>query len=444
MRIARSFASDSTSPLGPSRASLRGVGEDSDVIAALIRTAFIIAFYLMRYVSRDYHVPLHMSVILLAASLFTLFCLSVYLRGMPLQGLRPAALLLDLLLVSAAISTFRRVGQDLFDLYYLVVIAAAVWYRLYGAVSVAMMSIACSVLSLRYFPVDGYSVQLLLISANPPLLLLIAVIAGYFMRARDSEHLAIVELRQEMRLARALQSQMLPEKLPELSNYDLGLVFNPARQVGGDFYDLRLLDDDHLLIVLADMSGKSVYGLVHLSLVYSHLQAAANKGFSPAQIAAQVNEGTYAALQPESYAAIFVGVLRLSDGLLSFVNCGHVPPVRVRRWGKAKPDRLTTGGTVIGAIADLCYEERAVTLAPGDALVCFSDGLSEARDRAGVSFGEERVVETAAGITDLPAQEYAERLEAAAEKHAARPGQDDVTVVVITRRETAKEAAEAI
>lgn len=422
---------------------MRGLGEDSDVIAALIRTAFIIAFYMMRYVSQDYKVPLHMSAILLTASLFTLYCLSVYLRGRPLQRLRPAALLLDLLLVSAAISTFRRVGQDLFDLYYLVVIAAAVWYRLYGAVSVAVLSIALSVMSLSYFPIDGYSTQLLLISANPPLLLLIAVIAGYFMRARDSEHLAIVELRQEMRLARALQSQMLPEKLPDVQNYDLGLVFKPARQVGGDFYDVRLLDDDHLLIVLADMSGKSVYGLVHLSLVYSHLQAAANKGYSPARIAAQVNEGTYAALQPESYAAIFVGILRLSDGLLNFVNCGHVPPVRVRRWGKAQPDRLMTGGTVIGAIADLCYEERAVTLAPGDALICFSDGLSDVRDRAGETFGEERVLELAKGITDLPAQEYAERLEGAAEKHAARPGQDDVTVVVICRSEKAKQQADA-
>lgn len=443
MRITRPVAEPAAAAPGAGRVSLRAVGEDSDVIAALIRTAFIIAFYMMHYVSRDYHVPLHMSAILLTAALFTLYCLSVYLRGKSLQGLRPAALLLDLLLVSAAIATFRRVGQDLFDLYYLVVIAAAVWYRLYGAITVGVLAILLSVLSLRLFPVDGYSVQLLLISANPPLLLLIAVIAGYFMRARDSEHMAIVELRQEMRLARTLQSQMLPEKLPELPDYELGLVFKPAEQVGGDFYDLRLLDDDHLLIVLADMSGKSVYGLVHLSLVYSHLQAAANKGYSPAEIASHVNEGTYDALQPESYAAIFVGVLRLSDGLLNFVNCGHVPPVRVRRWGKAQPDRLMTGGTVIGAIPDLCYEERAVTLARGDALVCFSDGLSDVRDKAGKTFGEERVVEVAQGLADLTAQETAEGLEAAAEKHARHSGQDDVTVVVIGRREQAKKQAEA-
>lgn len=414
--------------------TVRGLAEDSDVIVALIRTAFIIAFFTMRYVNPGIPVPPHMLIVLFIASAFTLCSFALYLASRTLHRLRPFALLVDLALVSAAIAIFRREGQDLFDLYYLVVIAAAVWYRLYGAVAVAVCAVGLAAVAPQFTLGQYYPVAELL-TTKLPLLLLIAVIAGYLMRARDAEHLAIVELRQEMRLARTLQSRMLPQSLPKPPGYDLGLVFSPARQVGGDFYDLRLLDQDHLLIVLADMSGKSVYGLVHLSLVHSHLQAAANEGHSPGRIAAAVNHGCYEALQPESYAAIFIGILRLSDGLLNFVNCGHVPPVRVRRRGDEAPDLLSTGGMVIGALRDAKYEERAVTLAPGDALLCFSDGLSDARNRQRELFGEEKVAEIARQCLHCPAQEVAETLAATVEQHAARPGQDDVTVIAISRTE---------
>ncbi|MGE5531117.1 MAG: PP2C family protein-serine/threonine phosphatase, partial [Bacteroidota bacterium] len=393
--------------VGTVGAASRALAEDSDVIVALIRAAYIIAFvvfFTKSYITRS-SVPLHMDIILFVAGVFTLLSFVLYLNGRSLQRQRPLALLLDLFLVTATIATMRMTSnssmigqrQDLFGLYYLVIIAAAVWYRLAGSVTVAAGAIALTGLSLQLFP-DAYwgtAREFLFTSAHPPLLVLISVIAGYLMRARDAEHLAVVELRQEMRLARSLQSKMLPDCLPSLSEYDLGLVFSPARQVGGDFYDLRMLDKDHLLIVLADMSGKSVYGLVHLSLVYSHLQSAAKAGHSPSQIATLVNRGTYDALQPESYAAVFIGVLRLSDGLLTFVNCGHVPPVRVRRLGSAEPDLLTTGGTVIGAVRDAHYEERAVTIARGDALVCFSDGVTDSRDNRRECFGEERVAELA-------------------------------------------------
>jgi phosphoserine phosphatase RsbU/P len=174
---------------------------------------------------------------------------------------------------------------------------------------------------------------------------------------------------------------------------------------------------------------------VHLSLVYSHLQAAARGGHGPAAIARLVNRGTYEALQPESYAAVFIGLLRLSDGLLTFTNCGHVPPVRVRRRGSGEPDLLSTGGTVVGAIRDYAYEERALTLSPGDALVCFSDGVSDARNRAREQFGEGRVAELARTCQDCPAQDIAENLATSAEHFAARPGQDDVTILVICREQ---------
>ncbi|MEN6644801.1 MAG: PP2C family protein-serine/threonine phosphatase [Armatimonadia bacterium] len=415
-------------PADRSPSAPQAVREDSDIIAALIRTAIIIAFYSLRYYYSAYPVPLYMDLTLWAAAIYNLGLLALHLADRPLRRQRPLGLLLDLLLVTAAIVTVHREGYDLFNLYYLVVIAAAVWFRLIGAISVSIVAIVLALFAPHVLLQYPLAVDEVILKA--PLLMLVAVIAGYLMRAHDAEHVAIVALRQEMRLARTLQSRLLPSSLPRIEAYDLGLIFEPARQVGGDFYDLRLLDDDHLFVVLADMSGKSVYGLVHLSLVFSHLQAAANEGFGPAEIARIVNRGTYAALQPESYASVFIATLRLSDGLLTYVNCGHVPPLLLYR-DEREPALLATGGTVIGAIPEPMYEERQARLEAGDILVCYSDGISEARSTGRQFYGEEKVAQMARQGTDLPAQDLAAQLYHDATHFAASPGQDDVTVVVI-------------
>jgi len=433
-------------PSGAPDIRQRQVREDSDVIVALIRTAFIIAYYLLR--AHGYPRPEDghpdalwryalqlLDGIVLVAALFNLLLLLLYLRGIVLAHMRPLALVVDLVLIGTAIAVFRRAGYDAFDLYYLAVIPAAVWYRRAGAVTVAVAAtviatVAPHLLFQTPAPAGGW-IQAGV--AQGVWLLLIGLIAGYMMRARDAEYAAALELRQEMRLARVLQFRMLPDELPDVPAYDLGLVFAPARQVGGDFYDLRLLDPDHLLIVLADMSGKSVYGLVHLSLVHSHLRAALNEGLSPQEAAQRVNEGTYEALQPESYAALFIAILRLSDGLLTCVNCGHVPPLVVPADGAAAPTALSTGGAVIGAWREAQYQQREVQLAPGETLVCFSDGVSEARNRKRELFGDERVAEVVRGQHGRTAQDVAEALRAASERFAARPGNDDTTVIAIRR-----------
>jgi len=434
----------------PAAGSSRRQGEDSDVIVALIRTAFIIAFLCTRRLSGvSQQPPPAMDALLLAAALFNLALLWCYLRDYRLPRYRLPALGFDLLLVTGAIATFARSEQfgqtsrDLFGLYYLVVITAAIWYKRAGAVVSALVAItlAATVPALLTGPLAPQ--DLLVGSAKAPLLLLVAIVAGYLVRARDAEHQVAVELQQEMRLARALQSAMLPARLPEVAGYDLGLAFQPARLVGGDFYDVRLLDPDRMLIVLADMAGKSVYGLVHLSLVHSHLQAAAEVRLSAAEMAEDVNRHTYAALQPESYAALFIGILRLSDGRLSFVNCGHVPPLIVRADESSGREELTTRGIVVGAMREPRYAEGTVQLEPGDLLLGYSDGLSEARNRRREQFGEARVGDIGALNKDRSAQEVADRIAAAAQAFAA-VGQDDATVLAIIRdRPTDAEATPA-
>ena len=436
-------------PPGAAEARQRSAREDSDIIVALIRTAFIIAYYILR--AHGYPRPVNgdpdelwryalqlLDGVVLVAALFNLLLLLLYLRGIVLWRMRPLALLVDLAMIGTAIAVFRQAGYDAFDLLYLIIIPAAVWFRRVGAVVVALAAtVIATVMPYLLFhepaPAAGWFQAA---AAQGVWLLLIGLIAGYLMRAWDTEYAGVLALRQEMRVARVLQSRMLPERVPQLPGYDVGLLFEPARQVGGDFYDLRLLDPDHLLVVLADMSGKSVYGLVHLSLVHSHLQAALRESLSPAAAAAHVNETTYEALQPESYAALFIGVLRLSDGMLTFANCGYVPPLVVPPDPEAPIVPLSTGGTVIAAWREAKYQECQTQLAPGDMLVCFSDGISEARSRKREFFGEERVGKLVRQHQEQRAQEVAQALRAAAGRFAAEPGQDDITVIALQRRPT--------
>lgn len=410
----------------------RVAGEDTDVTVALIRTAFIIAFIAMRQLARGGPpVPLYVDLVLLFAALFNLLAFAAYLSGRSLHPARPLALALDLALVTAVVQSFPR-GRDLWDLYYLVVITGAVWFRRGGAILVALAAIATAIVAPALLQGEAYDWQILQ-GSKAPLLLLVTLITAYLVRARDAEHSQVLQMSQEMRLARVLQSRMLPSQLPTVPGYDIGVIFRPARLVGGDFYDLRLLDHDHLLIVLADMAGKSVYGLVHLSLVHSYLQSAIREGLSPGAIASAVNRGTYETLQPESYAALFVGILRLSDGLLTFANCGHVPPLRLRGTTDQNPDVLTTQGLVIGGLPETRFEEREVTLAPEDLLVCFSDGVSDIRNRQREFYGEQRLAESAARLHGQAAQSIADNLFADINDFAAHPGEDDVTLLVIQR-----------
>lgn len=376
--------------------------------------------------------------LIVIAAVYNVILLWCYLRSYALPGQRVTALAFDLLLVTGAIATFSNsaryaeAGRDLFGLYYLVVITAAIWFRRSGAIVTAIVAILLAALVPGLL--QGYVEPraLVLSGAKAPLLLLVAIVAGYLVRARDAEHRVAVELGQELRLARSLQRAMLPQDLPQLSGYDIGLSFRPARLVGGDFYGLRLLDDGRLLIVLADMAGKSVYGLVHLSLVHSHLQAAAAEGLSPAEVAAEVNRNTFAALQPESYAAMFVATLDPDSGTLNFANCGHVPPWHVPAEPDRPPRTLATGGIVIGAVKDPHYSNRSVVLEPGDLLVCYSDGLSELRNRRREEFGENRVLQVATSHAGESAQAIVDHIMAAALSFAAM-GQDDVTVLVLKR-----------
>ena len=337
---------------------------ETDITAALVRTAFIVSFYVTPYVLGASQAVSSRPVALVQATMvvsavFNLVVLLSWLRQQPLGLTRPLALLVDLLIVTAAIETFKDVvsTDQLVAIYYLVIMMAAVWYRRAGAALTALTASALyGIVCLGQPP--GLPA---LWFGGAPAMLIIGIVASYIMAARDTEGRVRFRLEHEMALARTLQDAMLPTEAPRVPGLDTAFLFQPARVVGGDMYDAVATAPGKLLVCIGDMAGKSVYGLFHLSLVHSHMHAAVDQGLPPEEIAETINHNVYDALQPHSFAAMFFAELDTQARTLSFVNCGHLPPALIRAAG-GPPEELLSGGIVIGGKHHPGYKARQISM----------------------------------------------------------------------------------
>jgi len=410
--------------------------EDTDIIVALIRAAVIIALLVVPPDTRGLlNAPPFMQAMLIIGILFTFLLATLFFANYSMHPYRPVALLIDLMLVTAITLTFSESWRDLSQIYYVVVITGAIWYRRGGAIITAVLAIVLSFAVERI--TTGYDCWVLaaeLSFARVPLLLLVAFISGYLVRARDAERALNIEIDHELRLARRLQSAMLPDHIPEVGELDISISFRPARYVGGDLYSIRMLDEGRLLVVLADMAGKSVYGLVHLSALNSHLIAAVHEGLSPAQMAVRINRGIYPALQPDSYAALFIATIEIATGKIEFVNCGHLPPLLIRGGDVENLVELSSGGILIGAIEDPDYNMVTEHLERGDIAVFYTDGISEVRNNNGEQFGTSGVLHAVKAAIDEDAATIAQSIITAHEAFSVARYNDDATLIVLCRR----------
>lgn len=412
--------------------------DDTDILVALIRASAIIAILVFPPETRGLlSAPPYMQQVLVIAILFLFAQAWLFFRGLPLHPHRPVALVVDTLLVLAITLTFAAHRRNLFEIYYLVVIAGALWYGRRGALSAAVVAIVLSYI-VEYLTLapDPLLLAAQLLITRVPLLLLVAIITSYLVRARDVEHALNIEVDHELRLARSLQAAMLPTRIPQLPGYRIQLRFEPARHVGGDLYRIQTLPDGRLLLVLVDMAGKSVYGLVHLSALNSHLDAALADGVPPAELATRVNRGIYQTLQPDSYAACFFAALDPATATIEFVNCGHVPPLLLHPGG-TPTEELSTGGILIGAVEQPEYTALTRVLQPGDLLVLFTDGICEARNAHGEQLGPEGI-EAALHIAREESEDiahWADAVVAARHAFAAEEHADDATLVLLTRHD---------
>ena len=209
--------------------------------------------------------------------------------------------------------------------------------------------------------------------------------------ARDRERLA--SLHKELEVASQIQRAIVPSQFPpfpERSEFAIHANMAPAKAVGGDFFDFFLIDANRLGFVIADVSGKGVPSALFMAVCRTLLKATARAGVSPEACLGQVNRVLASEGVASMYVTVFYGVLDTRTGHVTYCNGGHNPPYVLRSDGSVEP-LAETGGMAVGLFEDASYEAGHITLAPGDSLFTYTDGVTEATDPAGEEFTTARL-----------------------------------------------------
>ena len=195
---------------------------------------------------------------------------------------------------------------------------------------------------------------------------------------------------QELRMARRIQHALLPKDLPELEGWHIAYHYQPAREVGGDFYDFLRFEDGQVGLVIGDVSGKGMAAALVMANTQSVLRAVARRrGITPGQVLEEANELMCAYIPPNTFVTCFYGVLEPKSGRLVYANAGHDLPYLRRRNDDA--EEIRARGMPLGLMPGMLYEEGEAVLAVGDDLLFYSDGLVEAHDPKGEMFGFPRL-----------------------------------------------------
>ena len=256
------------------------------------------------------------------------------------------------------------------------------------------------------------------------------------LRQTLERQVAFEVVRKELRLAREIQSSMLPPAgalFPEHPEVDCAAAMDPATEVGGDFYDAFFLDERRLFFAVGDVAGKGIGAALFMARALTLLRAEALRRRPLHELLSRVNEALVEGNEQGTFVALTCGVLDTWSGALRYANGGGGAPLFLcgGRWSRLPMPR----GIVMGAMPDFVFESARARLAPGDVLVLFSDGVTEARNPGDELFGQARLTGALDGTGDVGAVERVEVIRAAVRAFAGggQPA-DDLTLLVVGRR----------
>jgi serine phosphatase RsbU (regulator of sigma subunit) len=227
----------------------------------------------------------------------------------------------------------------------------------------------------------------------------VAQLVRRLVREQADELQARERIEQELQVAQLIQRQFLPREPPELSGWYVATYYQPAKAVGGDFYDFIELPDGRIGLVCGDVTGKGVPAALVMATTHSILRGDAPQFSSPGKVLERANNLLLQDIPPQMFVTCLYGVLDPSTGTLRYANAGHNPPYVHTRGGVVE---LRATGMPLGAMPDMRYEEKEATLAPGDTVLLHSDGLVEAHDRERRMFGFPRLAELMNDCTGGP------------------------------------------
>lgn len=246
------------------------------------------------------------------------------------------------------------------------------------------------------------------------------------------EEKALSRVKEEIRLASEIQLGLLPKTNPRIPDFEIAGFSLPAQVVGGDYYDFIRIDEGRLAICLGDVSGKGLPAALLMSNLQATIRGQTVLGQSPKDCMKRSNRLMYESTDPHKFATLFYGIMDTRTHELAYSNAGHDLPFFFR--GDEEPTRLESGGLILSVMEDFDYEQAVVRFNPGDLLVIYSDGITDATNEYEEQFGEERLLDLLNTGCGMAPRDLIEKITAAVGEFAGgRPQMDDMTLVVVKR-----------
>ncbi len=252
------------------------------------------------------------------------------------------------------------------------------------------------------------------------------------LKAAQAQIIEKERLERELQVAAGIQVSILPHALPEVAGFEFGARIHSARAVGGDFYDVLPLDDARVGVLIGDVAGKGMPSAIFMARAHALITAEALSGGPPGAVLRHVNRYLTRLDQIDLFVTVIYGILDRRSGEFVFARAGHEIPLRAG--GDARVDELPHGhGMPIGVAPDFRLDEQSVTLAPGDSLLLYTDGMCDCRNVRGVSFGRDRVRGAFAASIGRPAQAACDALLGSLLDFRGPADQDDDVTLVVVR-----------
>jgi sigma-B regulation protein RsbU (phosphoserine phosphatase) len=197
----------------------------------------------------------------------------------------------------------------------------------------------------------------------------------------------------ELKIAHDIQMSILPKRFPpfpDREEFDIYAMIHPAREVGGDFYDFFLIDQDQLCFIIGDVSGKGVPASLFMAVTKTLIKATSSKGMAPGEILTRVNRELSQGNETSMFATIFCGVLSTRTGEILYANGGHNYPLLLRE-GKEAVWLKGDNGLVVGGVENATYQTGQTILRPGESIFLYTDGVTEAMNERGELFSDDRL-----------------------------------------------------
>jgi len=245
---------------------------------------------------------------------------------------------------------------------------------------------------------------------------------------REAQRLG-AETEQALEEARQIQQGLLPTEIPRIPGYQITGAWKPARLVGGDYFDVLDFGRDRVALCIADVAGKGMPAALLMSNLQAAIKAVAADSVPPPDLCARLNRFVCSNTADDKFITLFYALINAPSRKLVYTNAGHNSPILLQRSGSSI--RLPEGGVALGIFPEWSYEAGEIQLEPGDRLVLFTDGVTEAMSPQGEEFGEERLLALMTAHPELSAAELQEKILQAVTEFSVGDLHDDATLIVL-------------